>query len=106
MIEKRYKNKGGDILVRFCPETQIGRCGIVEMLHLYDKNESGCVIGAWVVRDVDGQPFPEFRIIHDRLTITKYSIDILEAIKFGQKLAEVCVEIQLNEKKRIQTERS
>ena len=57
-------------------------------MYLYDNNESGCVICAWEVRDVDGSPFPEMKVIHDRLTSTKYSFDILEALKFGQKLAE------------------
>lgn len=91
-LEKTFENEGGNILVRYCPETQLGRCGIVEMLHLYDENKSGCAIGAWVVRDVDGIPFPEFQVIHDRLTSTKYSFDILEALRYGQRLAELCLE--------------
>ena len=87
-LEKTFENDSGNILVRYCPKEEVGKCGIVEMLHLFDKNKSGCVICAWEVRDVDGQPFPEMKVIHDRLTSTKYSFDILEALKFGQKLAE------------------
>lgn len=87
-LEKTFENRGGNILVRFCPEAQVGKCGIVEMLHLYDKNKSGCVIGAWVVREIDGEPFPVFQVVHNRLTNTEYSFDIMEALRYGQKLAE------------------
>jgi hypothetical protein len=86
--EKTFENEGGNILVRFAPKNQVGRCGIVEMLHLFDKNKSGCVICAWVVRKVDGEPTPEIQVVHNRLTSTQYSFDILEALKYGQKLAE------------------
>ncbi len=89
-MKKTFENEDGNILVRYSHNT--GRCGIVEMLHLYDKNESGCVIGAWKVRKIDGEDFPEFYAIHDRFTSTKYSFDIMEAVKYGQKLAEVCLE--------------
>ncbi len=91
-MEKTFKNESGNILVRYSPKTQVGRCGIVEMLHLFDNNKTGCVIGAWVVRDVDGEPFPEFQVVHDRLTEIEYSFDIMDAIRYGQKLAEICVE--------------
>ena len=87
-LEKTFENEGGNILIRFCPKNQVGSCGIVEMLHLYDKNKSGCVICAWEVRKIDGEDFPELKVIHNRLTKTQYSFDILEALKFGQKLAE------------------
>ena len=87
-MKKTFENEGGNILVR-TTGGKVGACGIVEMLHLYDKNESGCVIGAWKVRNIDSTPFPEFYVVHDRLTETEYSFDILEAIRYGQKLAEI-----------------
>jgi hypothetical protein len=87
-LEKTFKNDSGDILVRFCPTGTLGACGIVEMLHLYDENKSGCVVCAWKVRIIDGKTFPEMCVIHDRLTTVEYSFDILDALKFGQKLAE------------------
>lgn len=93
-MEKTFENIGGNILVRAAGEGR-GSCGIVEMLHLWNENESGCVIGAWKVRDVDSTPFPEFYVVHDRLTSTTYSFDILEAIRFGQKMAELLVEMKM-----------
>ena len=75
-------------MVRFSPITQIGRCGIVEMLHLDDKNKCGCVICFWKVRKINGIDFPEMRVVGNGLTFTKYSFDILEALKCGLKLAE------------------
>jgi hypothetical protein len=90
-MKRTFKNEGGNIEVRYCPKTQFGACGIVEMLHLFDNNKSGCVIGYWKVRDVDGQSFPEFGVVHDRLTEIDYSFDIMEAIRYGQKLAEISI---------------
>jgi hypothetical protein len=90
-LKKQFENLGGDILVRFCPDTQLGRCGIVEMMHLYDNNKSGCVICAWKVREIDGEDFPEMYVIHDRLTRIEYSFDIMVALRYGQKLAEDAV---------------
>jgi hypothetical protein len=89
-LQRTFVNDGGNILVRDA-RGKPGRCGIVEMLHLYDKNKSGCVVAAWEVRDIDGTPFPELRVIHDRLTATKYSFDIMEALRYGQELAELLV---------------
>lgn len=91
-MQKTFENDGGNILVRSTEKDKMGACGKVEMLHLYSNNKAGCVIGAWKVRDVDEQPFPEFYVVHDRLTSTKYSFDIMEALRYGQKLAELCVE--------------
>ena len=90
-MEKTFENGSGNILVRYCPKDEIGSCGIVEMLHLFNNNESGCVIGAWKTRMVGGKLFPEFYVIHDRLTSIEYSFDIMEAIRYGQKLAEFCL---------------
>lgn len=85
-LEKTFINESGNILVRYA--THKGRCGIVEMLHLYNNNESGCAICAWKVRKIDGTDFPEMYVIYNRLMITEFSFDIMEALKFGQKLAE------------------
>jgi hypothetical protein len=91
-MEKRFKNESGEILVRHA--IGAGRCGIVEMIHLYDKNESGCVIGAWKVQEGEGEPFAEFRSINDRIMNTKYDDPgiLLSALKFGQKLADLLIE--------------
>lgn len=86
IIEKRWENEGGDILVR-----QTDNCGIVEIMHLYSENKSGCVIGYWEVRDVDGEPMAEFSAVHDRFANTKYSFDIMEAVRWGEKLASLLV---------------
>jgi len=90
-LEKRFKNSSGDLLVR---ETQ--SCGIVEIMHLYDNNESGCVIGCWTVRKVDGEDMAEFASIHRRIAETKYdSSDILlDAIKIGQKFADLIIDLK------------
>lgn len=95
-LQRTFENEGGNILVRFSPKSQIGRCGVVEMLHLYDKNESGCVICSWEIRKVDGEYLPELKVVHDRLTSTKYSFDVLEALKYGQKLAEDIIYYELD----------
>ena len=86
-LQKTFENKGGNILVRYSANKN-SRCGIVEMLHLYDNNKAGCVICAWKVRKIDGDDFPEMYVIHDRLTTTAFSFDIMDALKYGQKLAE------------------
>jgi len=87
-MKKIFKNKSGDILVRYCSKDQIGRCGIVEMLHLHDKKrKAGCVIGYWEV-NIDEDPTAEFKVIDSRLTEVKYDFDIIKAIKYGQKIAD------------------
>ena len=89
-ISKTFENSSGNILVRDS-SGQSGACGIVEILHLYDNNKSGCVIGAFVERDCDGYQIAEFQEVHDRLTTTPIDSDelIMQAIRYGRKLAEV-----------------
>lgn len=96
-LEKTFENKGGNILVRHA--THNGRCGIVEMLYLYDNNVSGCAICAWKVRKIEGNDFPEMYVIYDRLTTTEFYFDIMEALKFGQKLAEDILYYELDKEK-------
>lgn len=61
-------------------------CGIVEMI------THGCVIGYWEVREVDEAPFPEFRVVHDRLSSMEFDRDsFFDALTWGQKLAEVLI---------------
>jgi hypothetical protein len=87
---KTFENESGNILVRDA-RGKIGSCGVVEMLHLFSENKSGCVIAAWKVRKVDGENFPEMYVIHDRLTATEYTCDIMEALRYGQQLAEKAI---------------
>lgn len=82
-MKKTFENEGGNIVVR--PSPQPLGCGIVEMMHMWDKNKSGCVIAAWY-QDKD---VPEFRSIGDRFATTLYSFDIMEAVKYGDKLAKI-----------------
>ena len=90
-MQKTFPNDSGDILVRQSP-TKMG-CGIVEMMHLYDKeNKSGCVIGYWELRKSDDEHVAEFRSVHDRFAKTEYVFDIMEAVRYGQKLAELIIE--------------
>ena len=89
-MEKRFKNTSGDILVRKSSERG---CGTVEMLHLFQENKVGYVIGSWNVRKVDGEDFPEFTVVGKRFMEVSYSFDPLEALKFGQKLAELLIEL-------------
>ena len=91
-MEKTYKNEGGNILIRNT-EGMTGACGMIEMLHLFDKNKSGCVIAYWEVRKSDGQDIAEFQSCMDRFATTKYSFDIMEAVRFGQKMADLLLEI-------------
>lgn len=88
-FKKTIKNSSGNITIK-----ATDNCGIVEIMHLYDKNISGCVIGYWQVRDVDGEPMAEFQSVHDRIMTTEYDSPsiLLEALKYGQKLADLIVE--------------
>jgi hypothetical protein len=90
-MKKTIQNESGNILIR--QSVQHG-CGIVEMMHLFDNNESGCVIGYWEKVTVDGEYSAEFRSVHDRIMDTKYdSADILlNSLIFGQKLANLIIE--------------
>lgn len=85
MIHKIFENKGGNIKV-YDSRDNVGSCGVVTML-----NVKGYVIGAWKLSNIDGEDFPEFYVIHDRLTKEEFSFDIMEAIKYGQQLAELLI---------------
>ena len=89
---KRWKNFSGDILVK---ESDASGIGIVEILHLYNKkNDAGCVIGCWKTRKCDGEIIAEFQSIHDRIMEVDYSdVNLIEILKFGQKLADIIIEI-------------
>lgn len=88
-IEKRIKNESGDILIR-----PTDNCGIVEIVQLYSENKSGCVIGYWEKRKCDDRFIAEFQSCQDRIMTTTYdNADILlQALIFGQKLADLLVE--------------
>ena len=89
-LEKRFKNSAGDILVR-----ETDTCGIVEILYLHNKNESGYVIGYWDIKKEDGKYSAEFYGVGDRLATTKYDDAeiLLEALRIGQKFADLIVEL-------------
>jgi len=91
-LEKRIKNSSGDLLIR--KSGKEGGCGIVELLHLWSKNESGCVIGCWQEKKSDESYIAEFSSIDDRIITTEYdnSDMLLDALKFGQKLADLIIE--------------
>lgn len=90
IIRKRFKNKSGDIEVR-----QTDNCGIVEIMHYWKENKSGCVIGYWSIRNCDGDKIAEFQSVQSRIIETEYDDPtiLLEALKFGQKLADILLEV-------------
>lgn len=92
-MKKVIENSSGNILVRDSVNN-VGACGIVEALHLWHKDKSGCVIFAWKVRDADGNPRAEVYSIDDRMANTEYdNADVLlEALLFGQRLANLLIE--------------
>ena len=94
-LEKRFKNSSGDIVVR-----ETNTCGIVEMLYLYNKNKSGCVIGYWDAKKVDGEYSPEFCGVGDRITTTEFDDAeiLLEALKTGQEFADLIVKLKYRER--------
>lgn len=82
-MKKIIHDESGDIIV-----TESGKMGpgIVEVIH------GGGVIVYWRVRDVDGQPQAEIEGVHDRLATTECSDEnIMQAIRLGQKLADLLV---------------
>ena len=89
-IKKRWSNSSGDIEVR-----ETDNCGIVEIMHFWDKNESGCVIGCWKIIKSDGRNIAEFQSVGSRIMETNYDdpLILLEALKFGQKIADILVDI-------------
>jgi len=73
--------KFGEILVQ---ESGEYGCGVVEMIF------RGCVVCFWEVRNVDGNPFPELREVHDRLTSLEIDREeFWKALEWGRKLSEV-----------------
>lgn len=89
ILNKTFKNKGGDILVRS------GGCGIVEILHLWNNNKSGCTIGYWEERESDGEPIAEFRSCSSRIMETEYDgVELIDILKFGQKFADFLIELR------------
>lgn len=88
-FEKRWKNSSGDIVVR-----ETDNCGIVEIMHLYSENKSGCVIGYWEMRKCDDILIAEFKSCQSRFIETEYDKPeiVLEILKFGQKLANLIIE--------------
>ncbi len=91
-MEKRIKNKSGDILIR-----QTNDCGIVEIMHLCNNNISGCVIGYWKKRKCDGINIAEFISVNGRIMEIEYDNAniLLEALKFGQKMADLLIEAEV-----------
>lgn len=64
-------------------------CGIVELI------TQGCVVCFWEVRNVDGEPFPEIRVVHDRMTSMGFNPDdFWDAANWGQRYAEKIVKKQ------------
>lgn len=90
-MKKTFQNESGNILIRSSKDVK-GACGIVEMLHLHDKNSSGCVIASWYVNKSDINPVARFESCDDRFPNTKYSFDIMEAVHYGQNLANLLLE--------------
>lgn len=73
---------------------QIASHGEVELLHLHNPEKvAGHVICFWKVRDVDEQSFPEIQVVHDRLTASEVSDELLlRALRWGQKYAELLID--------------
>lgn len=92
-MTKTFENEGGNIRVLEC-EGINRKSALVEMMYLYDNNRAGCVICFWIPGK-DGMD-PEIRVVADRLTSTKYSFDIMEALKYGQDLAELIAKSDKN----------
>lgn len=80
-VEKIFQNDSGDVIVKTIDKNNYD-IGVVQMV------SNGCLICKWEVRKVDGEYFPEIKVVHDRLTKQEFSFNILEALRFGQKLAE------------------
>ena len=90
-MKKIFFDETGSITV-----TKSGKhgCGIVEIIH------NGGVLVYWEVRQVDGQPQAEIKGVHDRLAKTDCSDEnIMQAIRFGQRLADLLVDIGETEDK-------
>lgn len=86
-------NKSGDLEIR-TTNSKFGSCGIVEILHLWDRErKAGCVIGCWNVKISDGQKEAVFESIGDRIATTKYDDGnvLLKVLQLGQRLADLVV---------------
>ena len=93
IIRKTYKNDSGDILIK-ASNSKWG-CGIVEMLHLWDKEtRGGCVIAFWKKTKSDGEYIAELTSVGSRLMDIEYDsgFDLISALKYGQKLADLIIE--------------
>ena len=101
ILMREIPNTAGTILVRLmnieAVEKKDGLC-VVEMLNLYDKNESGCVVGFWRLRQQDGYNWiTEFSEVDDRLTQTKFDDGVLEqALYWGRKISNVVMDFYFN----------
>ncbi len=95
MKEKRFKNDSGDILIR---EISSGD-GILEVLHLWDKNQAGCVIAYWKEVICDGEKTAQFESLYDRFVDVDFSIDISDFLKQGQKIADALLLLREMESK-------
>ncbi len=101
-MKKTFENESGNLLVRAMEGTLIAEgSNIVEMLHLYDKNKIGCVVGFWVLRYVDHSYFlAEFNEVHDRMTTSNIDSEVLmDALKFGRRLADLLIDVNQESKK-------
>lgn len=85
-LEKRIKNSSGDLLIRGTSYPE----NIVEILHLYN-GDSGCVIAFFEKRECDDTYIAELKSVHSRIAETIYDDAeiLLQAIKYGQKLADL-----------------
>ena len=92
-LEKRFPNESGDILVK---QSNNSDPGIVEILHLWNNNDSGGTIGYWETRECDGETIAEFLVHHNSFLEVEYDEDDLpmQVLKFGQKLADLIIELK------------
>ena len=67
------------------------------MIHMWDENKAGCVIACWRRSHEKNDDYVQFESIGDRFAKTKYSFDIIEAVRYGQKLAELLIELDTND---------
>ena len=74
-IEKTFENEGGNILVRFSPITQIGRCRLLKCcIWIAIKINVDVLFVSGKLEKIDGIDFPEMRVVGNGLTFTKYSV--------------------------------
>ena len=100
-LEKTLENKSGNILIKVAEiEGAIKEDGmnIVEAIHLWDKNKSGCVIGFWEIRRQDNvQWIAEFREVQNILTETKFDEGVLaKTFYWGRRIADTIIDFYFN----------